>query len=137
MQKKIMVCVTDQKVCEELIVNTIENFEQHELELFIIHCSKVGVVSTEQSREALAYLLEIASNYGANISVIKTDNILKTLIDFAIEQEIDIIVMGETRQSDEKNSVIAKMQEALKHQNIEIKILPTIVKEQIKHEKNC
>lgn len=137
MQKNVMVCVTDQKVCEELIVNTIKNFSEYELELFIIHGSRVGVVSTEESREALEYLFEIASNYGAGISVLKTDNILKTLIDFAIKNEIDIIVMGETRLSNVKDSIITKMEEALAHRNVEIKILPTIVKESSENEENC
>ncbi|MGL5440843.1 MAG: universal stress protein UspA [Filifactoraceae bacterium] len=129
MKKRIMVCVTDQKVCEELIVNTIRSFSEFELELFIIHGSRVGVVSTKESRDALEYLFDIASNYGASISVLKTDNILDTLINFALENKIDIIVMGETRLADVKNSIITKMKDSLKDKNIYIKILPTIEKE--------
>ena len=50
--KKIMVCVTDQKVCEKLIYSALDILETSPGEIHVIHVSKDSVIKGEESGEA-------------------------------------------------------------------------------------
>ena len=51
-------------------------------------------------------------------------NILKTLSKFAIENDIDYMILGETRLQNEKDSVIFKLRKELGTTKTQIEVVP-------------
>ncbi|NLX61296.1 MAG: universal stress protein [Tissierellia bacterium] len=96
MKKNIMVCVTQQKTCERLILKGNELVESEEDKLFVIHVvnEKEKFLESYSDGEALEYLFQVSKESGADLTVLRSKNILKTLIDFAKDNEITHIVMG-------------------------------------------
>lgn len=122
--KNVMVCVTDQKVCEKLIFNGLEILESSPGEMHVLHVSKGDVLNDEKSSNALEYLFEICNKYDASMTVLKSDNILNTLHSFATKNSIDVIIMGESRNADPKTSVICDLENMLK-EKIDINVVST------------
>jgi tartrate dehydratase alpha subunit/fumarate hydratase class I-like protein len=73
--------------------------------------------------EALQYLFEISKSIGADLSVLKSDNIIKCIADFAKEKEINCIVLGESPQ-DKVNNVFYKKLKSMLGDNIDIMVVP-------------
>lgn len=124
--EKIMVCVTEQKTCERLIQKGIELSQGSDTEIFVLHIAikDVKVIEDQEAAEALEYLFEQSKNYGASVSIVKSDNIKETLLNFAIDHSIDHIIMGQTRLSNEKDSVIFKLRNELAYTNVKISVIP-------------
>lgn len=96
-EKNIMVCVTQQKHCERLIHAGARMLEEtHSDKLYIVHVFKSGqkVIGAKQNAEALDYLYERSKAVGAEMNVIKSDDIPGTLTDFANKHGIRRIIMG-------------------------------------------
>lgn len=125
-KEKIMVCVTEQKTCERLIQKGIELSESHDTEIFVLHIAvrDVKVIEDPEAAEALEYLFEKSKVYGASVSIIKSDNIKDTLLKFVIDHSINHIIMGQTRLSNEKDSVIFKLKNELAYTNVKISVIP-------------
>ena len=125
---KIMVCVTEQKTCERLITKGMEYRDSTDGEIFIIHVAIRGnkVIEDEKAVEALEYLFEIAVEYDASLTVLKSNDVLKTLKDFALKNEIDLMIMGETREVKEEDSVIFKLKKEFDRyrKDIKVKVVP-------------
>lgn len=122
--KRVMVCVTDQKVCEKLIYNALELLETNPGELYVIHVSKESVIQNEESGEALEYLFGVCNKYNASLTVVKSDNVLDSLVDAALRNKIDTIIMGESRNSDPSTSIIYELKKKL-HEKVDINVVPT------------
>ncbi len=129
--EKVMVCVTEQKICERLIQNAIEILPNKEIEIFVLHVAlkDIKVIEDVQAAQALEYLFEKAKYYGASLTVLKSNDIRHTLLKFAIDNDIDYMIMGETRLQDEKDSIIFKLKSDLENTKIKIKVVP--IKESI------
>lgn len=125
--EKIMVCITEQKTCERLIQKGLELSQGKNTEIYVLHIAikDVKVIEDDQSAEALEYLFEKSKTYGASVSVIKSDNIKDTLINFAIDHSINHIILGQTRLSSEKDSVIFKLKNELACTNVKISVIPS------------
>ncbi|MGL5257407.1 MAG: universal stress protein UspA [Proteocatella sp.] len=123
--KRVMVCVTEQKVCEKLIYNALELLESTPGEIFVIHVSRDSVIQNEESGEALEYLFGVCNKYKASLTVVKSDNILQSLVDAAVRNKIDTIIMGESRNADPSTSIIHALKKAL-GENIDINVVPTV-----------
>jgi K+-sensing histidine kinase KdpD len=113
--KKIMVCVTQQKTCDRLIKYGRELIENELGELFIIHVAHNGYkfLGGAEDGEALDYLYEKAKEYGARLTVLKSDNALETLTAQAKKNLVDIVVIGESREGGAPSNMVAKLQEQL------------------------
>jgi K+-sensing histidine kinase KdpD len=110
-----MVCVTQQKTCDRLIKHGRELLEGESGELFIIHVahSRYKFLGGSEDGEALDYLYEKAKEYGANLTVLKSDDVLETLSAQALKNRIDVVVIGESREGGAPSNMVAKLQEKL------------------------
>ncbi len=123
--KRVMVCVTDQKVCEKLIYNALKILENSPGEIYVIHVSKESVIQNEESGEALEYLFGICNKFSASLTVVKSDNVLDSLVDAALRNKIDTIIMGESRNVDPNTSIIHDLRKKL-GEKIDINVVPTV-----------
>lgn len=110
--KKIMVCVTQQKSCERLIEKGKAFIESEDDELHVIHVVKENWKYFGQLREAdaLEYLFEVSKAHGASLTVKKATDIVDSLSTFAEKNEIDMIVMGESLESSAQQNMIKRLQ---------------------------
>ena len=111
-KQKIMVCVTEQKTCERLIKKGIELTKD------------IKVIEDPRAAEELEYIFEESKKYGASVTVLKSNDILKTLSKFAIENDIDYMILGETRLQNEKDSVIFNLRKELGATKTQIEVVP-------------
>ncbi len=120
----ILVCVTQQKTCERLINKTNELLHEYGGNLFILNVVKneVNFLDSVKESEALEYLFGISKKLGANLSVLKSDDIPGTIAQYAEDNDIDCIVLG---KSNDKNAGerFAKRLSFLLNKGIEIRIL--------------
>jgi K+-sensing histidine kinase KdpD len=123
--KRIMVCVTQQKTCERLIKKGSNVRDQLGGELFIIHAAMNGVNFLGNSKEgdALEYLFGISKSVGADLTVLRSDNIVKTLTGFAKENKITNIILGESPQNSSENNIINELKHRLP--SVDIYIMPS------------
>lgn len=96
--KNVMVCVTQQKNCERLIKYGHEFLGDEEGELYIIHVAhyQFKFLGNKQEGEALEYLYEKALEYGANLTVVRSNHVAETLIDLIDKNNITHVVLGES-----------------------------------------
>ena len=106
----IMICVTQQKSCERLIKRGIQ---QHGIndELYVIHVVKDDWRYFSQMKEsdALEYLFDVSKKYHADLIVLKSPDIEKTLSEFAKEKNVNIIVMGESEEKLSQQNMIKRL----------------------------
>ena len=111
-----MVCVTQQKTCDRLIYEGAKLLKEEQGELFVIHVAQNGLnfLGNSKEGEALEYLFEKAKKYGANLTVIRSIDILKTLVDLVDKNNITHIILGESgenKKSDIVNNLKGKIQD--------------------------
>ncbi|NLL06707.1 MAG: universal stress protein [Clostridiaceae bacterium] len=122
--KNILVCVTQQKTCERLIRKAANLRDDLKGELFVIHVAKNAwnFLGNKKEGEALDYLFRISKSVGADLSVLKSDNIVETIVEFVREKEISYIVMGESPNDHRENNFSYELKCLLT--DVEIKIVP-------------
>lgn len=120
----ILVCVTQQKTCERLIRRASELRDQLGGNLFVIHVAKTGwnFLDNIKEGEALEYLFTISKSVGANLSVLKSDNIVKTIVNYANDNNICYIIMGESPEPHKENNFYRRLKSIL--DNVEIEAIP-------------
>lgn len=103
---KVMVCVTQQKTCERLILNGYNLIENQEGKLYIVHVvnEKGNFLNSNNDGEALEYLFDVSKKAGANLTVLRSKDVMQTIIDFAKENDITHMVMGVTPNNDKKGN---------------------------------
>ncbi len=119
----ILVCVTQQKTCERLINKALE-FSDNGDSIFIIHVAKNdwSFLDNEKEGEALEYLFGIAKSIGANLTVLRSDNIVDTIVDYALENKIDLLVLGDSKGDHSENYFYKSLKEVLN--SVEIHVVP-------------
>jgi K+-sensing histidine kinase KdpD len=122
--RNILVCVTQQKTCERLIRKAAELINDSNGQLFVIHVAKNewNFLDNVKEGEALEYLFGISKSVGANLSVIKSNEIVKTISDFTIENNISCVVMGESPDDHKENIFFKDLKSLLG--DIEILVIP-------------
>lgn len=130
--RNIMVCVTQQKTCERLIKRGAELRNEHEGELFVIHVAKEGWNFLGKSKEgdALEYLFQKSKSYGANLTVVRSHDVLETLKELVEKHEIDLIVLGESQEDSEENNIVSKLGKRFQN-NIDFEIVPVKMKKKV------
>lgn len=105
--KKIMVCVTEQKTCDRLIKFGYDLLLSKNDELYIIHISLTDTfLNTSKTGDALEYLYEKALEYGANMTVLKSQNVLDTMIGFIDKNKITDVVLGQSGEAENENNIV-------------------------------
>lgn len=123
-KKKVLVCVTQQKTCERLIKRGAHISDEISGELYVIHVVLNGwnFLGNSQEGEALEYLFGISKSVGADLTVLRADDIAKTIISFSKEYKISCIVLGEPPQGSKDNNIIQELRKKL--YNTDIYIMP-------------
>lgn len=121
----ILVCVTQQRTCERLIIKAIALRNEYKGEIHVIHVAQDGLnfLDNPKEGEALQYLFEISKSIGADLSVLKSDNIIKCIADFAQKNGINSIVIGKSLQ-DHTDSIFYKKLRSLLGDDIDIIVVP-------------
>lgn len=105
MQRKqnIMVCVTQQKTCERLILSGHKLIKNENDKLYVIHVvnEKDKFLNNSSDGEALEYLFRVSKEAGAELTVIRSKDVIKAISDFATKREVTDIVMGVSPDSEE------------------------------------
>ena len=106
--KNVMVCVTTQKTCERLIKNGHDFLGQDEGELFIIHVAhyQYKFLGHDEDGEALEYLYEKALEFGANLTVVRSNNVLDTLVELVEKNQISHVILGQSGEVQTENNII-------------------------------
>lgn len=114
--KNVLVCVTQQKTCERLIKKAATMKEKHSGQLYVLHVAKDewNFLNNAKEGEALEYLFTISKSFGAAMTVLKSDNIVRTIIEYARENEVDCIVLGESHDDHKENRFSEELKETLK-----------------------
>lgn len=122
--KNILVCITQQKTCERLIRKAAELKDENRGNLFVIHVVKNdwNFLDSVREGEALEYLFGISKSTGATLSVLKSDDIARTIAEFANDNKINCIIMGESPADHMENKFYKELKGYLN--NIEIRIIP-------------
>lgn len=122
--KNILVCVTQQKTCERLINEAYKLVSEYKGKLFIINVVRndLNFLDSVKESEALEYLFGISKSMGANLSVLKSDDIAGTIAQYADENHINCVILGKSPSENKGNYFIDELKTLLKN-NVEIKIL--------------
>lgn len=99
----VLVCVTGQKTCEKLISEGARLAGELGAELSVVHVARQGaglLGGNVAEAEALEYLFKISSEHGAAMSVIRSDEVVPTLVSHARKTNASMIVLGSPRRTD-------------------------------------
>lgn len=118
--KNILVCVTKQKNCERLIkAASVLKSDQGLLHVLHVAKNSWNILNNSHESEALEYLFKISKSYGAEMTMLRNDNISETIAFFANEHHIDLIVLGETSNKQE-NKFLKQLHLLLREQPVEV-----------------
>jgi K+-sensing histidine kinase KdpD len=123
--KNVMVCVTQQKTCDRLIRHGHEYIGEEKGELFIIHVAhyQFKFLGNSKEGEALEYLYEKAMEYGAQLTVVRSNHVLDTLVDMVKKYKITHIILGQSGETMDENNLIQKLTARVKKQ-AEVIVIP-------------
>ncbi len=119
-EKCVMVCVTGQKTCERLIIEGSQRAKALDAELTVIHVAREGVDllgGSLKEAEALEYLFKMSSEYGAGMMVVRSNEVVPTLVLHARKLNAVEIVLGSPRKMrrDITKEIKAKLPEMTFH----------------------
>ncbi len=112
--ERIMVCVTKQITCDRLI--TFGNgIRQDGDTLNIIHVSKTdyNFLGDEQEGRALNYLYEKSREVGAELTVIRANDVIDTLSQIVTDKDITKVIIGEGPMEKGTESFIDKLKASI------------------------
>jgi len=109
MSTLVVACVTGQLSCEGIITEAAELAMAFEAELSVVHVAKIGadILGNPDEGAALEFLYEKCREHGADLNIQRAENTLETLIGFIAKSGADIVVLGNTRQSAQRDIVSA------------------------------
>ena len=98
-ETRVLVCVTGQKTCERLIEEGHRLAIDREEELSVLHVARQGgaLMGGASEAEALEYLFEASTKRGADMTVIRSDEVVKTVEKHARKIGASLIVLGGPR----------------------------------------
>lgn len=123
-KKKVLVCVTQQKTCERLIKKGSAMRDESDGELYVIHVALNGVnfLGNSKEGEALEYLFDISKSAGAELTVLRSDNIVKSIIGFSKENGISDIFVGEPPDNSRDSNIINDLMRKLP--SVDVHVVP-------------
>lgn len=115
MHENVLVCVTQQKTCEKLIRQGAELSREHACNLYVLHVVNENdkFLYNFSDGDALEYLFKITKDVGAELTVKRSKDVIKTIVDFADEMNITYVVLGNSREKDPSNNFVIKLQKRL------------------------
>lgn len=124
--KNVMVCVTQQKTCDRLIQYGHDFLGEGKGELYIIHVAhyKFNFLGNSKEGEALEYLYEKALEYGANLTVVRSNDVLETLVDLVDKNHITHVILGESGENADNNNILNRLRSKISNR-AELVIIPS------------
>ncbi|MEG0830178.1 MAG: universal stress protein UspA [Anaerovoracaceae bacterium] len=121
----VMVCVTQQKSCDRLIRYGHSLFDKQDGELFIIHVASSNNKFLQESEDgsALDYLYGKAIEFGANLTVVRSNNILNTLVDLVKKNQISQVVLGQSGEENTHGNLLVEFEKRIQGQ-AKLRIVP-------------
>jgi K+-sensing histidine kinase KdpD len=85
-------------------------------ELYIIHVAhyEFKFLGSTKEGEALEYLYQKALEYGANLTVVRSNHVLDTLVDLVGKNSISHVILGESGEIKSENNIITKFENRIK-----------------------
>ena len=122
---KVMVCVTRQKTCERLIRVGERIARENNYELSVVHVVKIGVnfLGNPDEGEALDYLFSVSKKAGADMTVLRSENVLNSLVEYAENNGISEIVLGQSPKSQSDTNIMKQLEQKLP--GIKFRIVPS------------
>lgn len=95
-RKNVLVCVTGQLSCERLIIAGAQIAEATKGQLYVLHVSRMGrsMLGYANEPEALEYLLGVSIRHGADMLVVKSDDVQGTIEEKVRQLNIGTLVSG-------------------------------------------
>lgn len=98
----VLVCVTGQKTCERLISEGGRLAKELDAELSVVHVARQngGLLGGDIAEaEALEYLFKVSSEHGADMAVIRSGEVVSTLVHHARKVNAAMMVLGSPRKT--------------------------------------
>lgn len=123
-RQDVLICVTRQKSCERLILKGYDESEKNGGKPHVIHVAPIGenFLGNPREGEALDYLFHISKEVGAEMTVLRSDEVVDVLTDFSKKNDIGVLVLGESPRSKEGYDIIEKLKTKLS--GVEIVVVP-------------
>jgi len=120
----IMVCVTRQRSCERLIKRAVSMNEDIGGSIGVVHVAGLdeNLMGNPDEGDALDILFSVSKNNGAQMHMLRSDDLTSTLVDFAKEHNVKILILGQSQTTGKK---VKSIEEAFSRQlpNVEQHVL--------------
>lgn len=95
-KKNVLVCVTGQLSCERLIVAGARLAGTTGGRVFVLHVARSGnhVLGYANEAEALEYLFGVSVEHGADMVVVKNDDVQGTILQQVRDHDVGTLVAG-------------------------------------------
>lgn len=93
----MLVCVTVQKSCERLIQSGAKLAQEQDALLSVLHVAKPGAsfLGNPAEGDALEYLYQITTEYGADMTLLRSEDVVRAIAGHAKKVGATLIVMGQ------------------------------------------
>lgn len=117
---RIMICVTLQKTCKRLIEAGAELARIENAKVFVVHVAggKSDFLGGPNAGKSIEYLFEASKNINAEMTVLKSEDFLGEIIDFANRNRICKIIIGESNDSVHAENICQCLEMHLHHTEI-------------------
>lgn len=121
MKHNIMVCVTGPRTCDKLISRGLER--SADSDIHVVHCVETGrnFMGTPFEGDAVEYLFTAAQLAGAELILLRADNVDDALVEYAEKNGIDMIIMGASPTNLDHETIVTRLQRRLP--NVEFDII--------------
>lgn len=116
-ERNVMVCVTQQKTCERLIMSGYaKKGKDGKINILNVVNEDENFLYKTNEADALEYLFQVSKKAGADLMVIRAEDIIAAMADFAKENGVTHIVLGASPQSgdEETHPIVKKLKKYLK-----------------------
>lgn len=109
----IMVCVTGPRTCDKLIARGLERKEN--ADIHVVHCVETGrnFMGTPFEGDAVEYLFTAAQLAGAELILLRADDVEDALVNYAETKHIDTIIMGASPANSDHDTMEVRLQRRL------------------------
>lgn len=116
----IMVCVTGPRTCDKLIARGLERSENADIQ--VVHCVETGhnFMGSPFEGDAVEYLFTAAQLAGAELTLLRADNVEDALVEYAETKHVNTIIMGTSPRNKDHDSLDVRLQRRLPNVEFDI-----------------
>ena len=122
----VLICVTRQISCERLIRMGYDVSKKRGGKPHVIHVAPIGenFLGNPKEGEALDYLFDISKQVGAEMTVLRSNEVVEVLTDFSQKYNIGTMVLGESAstKSGREGEIIRQLKRRLR--DVEFIVVP-------------